>query len=135
MRSWLGRVIDEGRHNKGAAVPGAGRHRPVPGGSSAAACEFGYCWGAIGYGPDGAVGYATRIATAPDAEKRMQQSCGDKCTVVEVFNDSCAALAEAPDQSHHFGQGESRALAAEAALETCRAIGQYCWIRVSACSQ
>lgn len=104
-------------------------------GMPATACEFGYCWGAIGYGPDGAVGYAVRVATAPAAEAQLRQSCGDKCTTVEIFNDSCAALAEVPDVGHQIGLGDSRAAASEAALEKCVALGQYCSIRVSACSQ
>lgn len=101
----------------------------------ALACEYGYCWGAVAFGPLGSAGYAVRLNTAPDAVARAQAACGDKCVAVEVFHDSCGALAVDPDDGFQLGVGETRAKAEAAALESCRALGQYCVTRVSACSQ
>ncbi len=102
---------------------------------AATACEFGYCWGAVAFGPLGAVGYATRLSTAPDAENRARAACGEDCVAVEVFNDACAALAVDRDDTYQVGFGDTRTDAETAARENCEAMELYCVIRVSACSQ
>lgn len=102
---------------------------------AAQACEYGYCWGAVAFGPLGAAGYAVRRSTAPDAETQALQACGDTCVTSEVFNDSCAALAADQDDQFQLGIADTRAKAEAAALEGCRAMGLYCVTRVSACSQ
>lgn len=101
----------------------------------AQACEYGYCWGAVAFGPLGAAGYAARRSTAPDAEALAREACGADCVAVEVFNDTCAALAVDREDQYQFGIGETRAEAEAVALENCRAMGLYCVPRVSACSQ
>ncbi len=101
----------------------------------ALACDYGYCWGAVAFGPLGAAGYAVRRSTAPDAETQARQACGDTCVASEVFNDSCAALAADRDDQYQLGIADTRAKAEAAALESCRAMGLYCVTRVSACSQ
>ena len=90
------------------------------------ACEFGYCWGAVGFGPGGITGFSVRNSNAPEAEKRAGAACGDKCTIIEVFHDSCAALVAGSEDSFQFGTGDSRAEAENNAREKCQALGEYC---------
>ena len=101
---------------------------------AAVACEFGYCWGAVAFGPLGTAGYATRLSTAPDAENRARAACGEDCMAVEVFNDACAALAVDREDAYQVGFGGTRTDAETAARENCEAMELYCVVRVSACS-
>ncbi len=101
---------------------------------AAQACEFGYCWGALGFGPDGAVGQSVRQNTAPDADSAVRTACSDNCTIVEVFNDTCASLAAAPDGTGYMGVGDNQLEASENAQNSCLALHSYCITRVSACS-
>lgn len=99
------------------------------------ACDYGYCWGAVAFGPLGAAGYAARRPTAPEAETQARQACGDSCVATEVFNDSCAALAADQDDHYQLGLADTRAKAEAQALKNCQEMGLYCVTRVSACSQ
>lgn len=101
----------------------------------AMACDYGYCWGAVAFGPLGVAGYASRVSNAIDAERQARTACGDTCTRVEVFNDSCGAIAADRDGAAQFGIGDTRAKAETASLENCRALGLYCNVRASVCSQ
>lgn len=98
------------------------------------ACDFGYCWGAVGIGPDGVAGHSTMQPTLPDAERQAQVACGEKCTTIEVFHDSCAALAVTQEYATVVGFGKTRSEATEQALESCRDADLYCTIRDWACS-
>ena len=102
---------------------------------AAQACEFGYCWGGLGFGPDGVTGYSVRQNTAPDAELSTRAACGDKCTKVEVFHDSCASLAVGPDGNGYLGMAPEQAEASQLAHEKCSEIHGYCIVRVTACSK
>jgi hypothetical protein len=102
---------------------------------AAQACEFGYCWGGLGFGPDGVTGYSVRLNTAPDAEIAARAACGHKCTKVEVFHDSCASLAVGPDGSGFLGMAPEEVDASQEAHEKCSEIHGYCVVRVSACSK
>ncbi len=115
-----------------ATVIGVGLFAFSP--KSALACDYGYCWGAVGFGPLGAAGYASGVSNAMDAEQKAQAACGDKCSQVEVFNDSCGAIAADRDGASQFGTGVTRATAEAASLENCRALGLYCNVRASVCS-
>lgn len=102
---------------------------------AANACDYGYCWGAVGFGPNGITGYAVRQGTVPDAEAQVRAACGDKCTVIEVFNDTCAALAADVEGRSYIGLDEDEFAAREEAQENCEATNDYCVIRVAACSK
>jgi len=99
------------------------------------ACEYGYCWGAVATGENGIIGYAERLSTAPEAYERARQACGDKCDRIEVFSDSCAAIAETYDRVAFLGVGETRTDASNDATDQCREASLSCVVRVSACSK
>lgn len=99
------------------------------------ACEFGYCWGAVATGPNGIVGYSSRLSTAPDAHARAQQACGGQCDVVEVFHDKCAAIAETYERIVFLGFGGTRTDAGVHASDKCREAKLSCVVRVEACSK
>lgn len=101
----------------------------------AQACDFGYCWGAVATGPDGIVGYASRQPTAQAVDQKVRASCGDKCDVIEVFHDKCAAIAETYDRAVYSGFGDTRLDASDQALTACSDNGHVCSVRVWACSQ
>ncbi len=73
-------------------------------------------------------------STAPSAEKLAQEACGGKCTTMEVFNDSCAAIAETRTGTSVLGFGETKAEAIGQIEETCSSTEQNCVIRDTACS-
>lgn len=98
------------------------------------ACTYGYCWGGVGYGPDGVTGYAVNKSNAADAERATRAACGDKCTKVEVFNDSCASLAMGGDTLSFLALAPSIEKASEQALASCSASFEHCIVRVTACS-
>ena len=100
----------------------------------AQACTYGFCWGAVGFGSDGVAGHSVMQATAPDAEKLAQVACGGKCTTMEVFSDSCAAIAVTRSGTSVLGFGKTRAEAIGQIEETCSSTEQNCIIRDSACS-
>ncbi len=102
--------------------------------AAAQACAYGYCWGAVGFGPDGVAGHSVMQSTAPSAEKLAQEACGGKCTTMEVFNDSCAAIAETRTGTSVLGFGETKAEAIGQIEETCSSTEQNCVIRDTACS-
>ena len=101
---------------------------------AAQACTYGFCWGAVGFGPDGIAGHSVMQSTAPGAEKLAQIACGGKCTTMEVFNDSCAAIAVTQAGTSVLGFGNTRAGAIGQIEETCSSTEQNCVIRESACS-
>lgn len=101
--------------------------------ASAQACESGYCWGALAAGEDGRAGYAVRVRTAPDAAAQARAVCGESCQV-EMFHNSCAALAVNRDGDAFVGTALDRIRAQDAALSQCEVSGGRCVIRVEACS-
>ena len=101
---------------------------------AAQACTYGYCWGAVGFGPDGVAGHSVMQSTAPGTEKLAQEACGGKCNTMEVFNDSCAAIAVTRTGTSVLGFGQTKAEAIGQIEETCSSTDQSCVIRDTACS-
>lgn len=103
--------------------------------ADAGQCGYEFCWGAVSVGPLGATGRATGVRTAPDAANAAREVCGASCGVVEVFVNSCAAIAEGRNGAWAFGWGDSRSIAEAQALEACEKDEASCGVRVWACSR
>ena len=63
------------------------------GAASAGQCGWDYCWGAVGFGPGGAYGYAYSHYSETDAYNAAQDGCGWNCTEVKTFYNTCGAMA------------------------------------------
>ncbi len=98
-------------------------------------CGYDYCWGALAIGSGWASGRATGMRTAPDAHDLALQRCGPDCETVEVFYNSCAAIAGNRDGTWTFGLGETRREAETRAMTACEDEGSWCQFRVWACSR
>lgn len=102
--------------------------------SAVSACDYGYCWGAVGLGPNGVSGYSRHQATVPAAEAELRRACGDKCNIIEIFNDTCAALVQGDGTVTFLGLEPTRAAANQEATDLCQAQTDYCVVRVEICS-
>ena len=96
-------------------------------------CGYDYCWGALAIGPDGATGRASSMRTAPWAHDRAADLCGGDCAV-EMFYNSCAAIARDRTGAWAFGWDPVRDRAFEKAMAGCEADGGTCRVATWACS-
>lgn len=96
-------------------------------------CGYEWCWGSVAIGPDGRAGRASSMRTAPDAAQRARDVCGEDCSV-EVFHNSCGAIARAFDGSWAYGGGDSRQIALDEAVAACEVDGKHCNVVNWACS-
>ena len=98
-------------------------------------CGYKYCWGAVALGDLGAAGRASGMRSSPGAVDRAQQTCSGKCDIVEMFVNSCGAIAQDSKATAYFDWDDTRALAEAKAMARCEAEGKGCRIRVWACSR
>lgn len=122
MKTWIGAIICVG------SVLAAGA-------ATAGSCGYQYCWGAVGFGPNGAVAYSHGYPSESDAWNRAQYECEGDCTTIQTFYNTCGAIALATNGGWGFGWGGSRALAESNAISYCRENGPGCRTAVWACSQ
>src|SRR5258706_14079188 len=94
-------------------------------------CTPGDCWGAVAYGPGGAWAYAVNHPTRDAAGQAAQAECGNTCTNVLTFHNSCGAYATS-SSAYGWGNASTREDAEERALQEC---GAGCTVRVWGCTQ
>jgi len=101
---------------------------------AAGQCGYQYCWGAVGFGPGGAYGWAHSYASENEAYNAVQGSCGWDCTQVKTFYNSCGAIAAGANNGWGWGYAGSRAQAEGIAMDYCDQYDYGCSIRAWACS-
>ena len=69
----------------------------------AGSCGYDYCWGAVGFGPNGAWGYSYGQFSEDEAVNVAQDGCGWNCTVVKTFYNTCGAIAVADNGGWGWG--------------------------------
>jgi len=97
-------------------------------------CAPGDCWGAVAYGPGGVWAYAVNHPTRAAAGQTAQSECGNTCTNVLTFHNSCGAYATGPD-GYGWGNASNREDAEERALQECGSRSESCAVRVWGCTQ
>lgn len=116
----------------GAAVVAAG----CLAGASVMAGQCGYenCWGAVGIGPDGAVGWAHSHPSESAAYDAAQDGCGWDCTQVQTFYNTCGAMAVGATGGWGWGVADTRSAAESTAMNYCIDNDYDCAPVVYACS-
>lgn len=97
-------------------------------------CGYQYCWGAVGFGPGNAWGYAHSYASQQAAYNRVHQECGGNCTQIKTFYNTCGAIAAGANNGWGWGHAPSRQQAQNIALGYCNQYDNGCTIRAWACS-
>jgi len=100
----------------------------------AGSCGYDYCWGAVGFGPNGAWGYSYGQFSEDEAVNVAQDGCGWNCTVVKTFYNTCGAIAVADNGGWGWGWAPSRSDAESTAIAYCVENGRNCRVRAWACS-
>ena len=98
-------------------------------------CGYDYCWGAVGFGPDGAYGYSYSHSNEDIALEEAQAGCGGDCTELRSFYNICGAMAVGSDGAWGFGLGDTGEDAEYNAVGYCAEYGSGCAPIVWACSQ
>lgn len=101
---------------------------------AAGQCGYQYCWGAVGFGPGGAAGWAHSYPSQQDAYNAVQSNCGWDCTQIKTFYNTCGAIAVGANDGWGWGHSPSRAGAESLALGYCNQYDYGCSVRVWACS-
>ena len=91
-------------------------------------------WGAVGFGPGGAYGWAHSYGTEQEAYNAVQSSCGWDCTQVKTFYNTCGAIAAGSNLGWGWGYAGSRAQAEGIAMNYCDQYDYGCYVRAWACS-
>ena len=102
--------------------------------AAAGQCGYQYCWGAVGFGPGGAYGWAHSYASQQEAYNRVYQECGGNCTQIKTFYNTCGAMAVGANNGWGWGHSPSRAGAENSAMGYCNQYDYGCSVRVWACS-
>ncbi len=102
--------------------------------AAAGECGYDYCWGAVGFGPGGAYGWAHSYASQQEAWNAVQSNCGGNCTQIKTFYNSCGAIAAGARDGWGWGYAPSRAEAERIAMGYCRQYDTGCHVRAWACS-
>ncbi|WP_397541571.1 DUF4189 domain-containing protein [Roseovarius salis] len=102
--------------------------------AGAGQCGYQYCWGAVGFGPYGAAGWAHSYASQAGAYNRVFQECGGNCTQIKTFYNSCGAIAAGANNGWGWGTAQSRAQAQNIAMGYCNQYDVGCSVRAWACS-
>ncbi|WP_296763542.1 DUF4189 domain-containing protein [Sediminimonas sp.] len=103
--------------------------------AQAGQCGYKYCWGAVGFGPGGAWGYAHGQRSAQQAHDVAQNGCGWACTEMRTFYNACAAIAVADNGAWGWATEKNRELAESSAMNYCMDNGFNCRVRVWSCSR
>jgi len=97
-------------------------------------CGYDYCWGAVGFGANGAWGYSHGQISENDAVNVAQDGCGWNCTVVRTFYNTCGAIAVADNGGWGWAHAPTMSDAESSAIAYCVPHGRNCRVRVSSCS-
>ncbi|MDJ0821531.1 MAG: DUF4189 domain-containing protein [Paracoccaceae bacterium] len=99
-------------------------------------CGYERCFGAFALGEGGEIGCVVGQRTVPDAANLARAICGESCEV-EVFWNSCGAIAQSSDGTLYFGWDEMLERANLKALEACQSDegARGCYVRDWACSK
>ncbi len=100
----------------------------------AGTCGYKDCWGGVGFGADGQVGWAYGQWSEKEAYKVVLQSCGFDCKQVRTFKNSCAAIAKGDNGNWTWSTQPSRSAAEDEARQLCRHHTHSCRIVVWSCS-
>ena len=107
---------------------------PVPP-SEAGSCGYRKCWGAVGFGPNGAYGFSYSFPTQRQARNRASRGCRGGCTVIRTFYNSCGAIAAGEDNGWGWGYAASERQAKQIALNYCYQNSYNCNVRAWSCSK
>lgn len=102
--------------------------------AAAQSCGYTYCWGAVGFGPNGAYGYSHGFASEDEALAVAQDGCGYNCTHIKAFANGCGAMAVGATGGWGWGVSETSDGAEETAYAYCSDNDYDCGIVVSNCS-
>ncbi len=96
-----------------AALVLAAMAGPAPAGQ----CGYDLCWGAVGFGPNGAYGWAHSQFSEQEARWAVQDGCGGNCNIIQTFYNSCGAIASGATGGWGWGTGASRVEAEANAMQ------------------
>ena len=102
--------------------------------ANAGECGYANCWGAVGIGPGGALGFSHSYPSEQQAVDVAQSGCQGNCDNIRTFYNTCGAMASGYNSAWGFGWADTRAQAESNALGFCREHGSNCSIRAWACS-
>ncbi|GAB4306458.1 MAG: hypothetical protein Kow0058_18860 [Roseovarius sp.] len=97
-------------------------------------CGYDKCWGAVGFGPGGAWGWASGKPSQQAAISTVQRNCRGNCTQIKTFYNTCGVIAAGNMNGWGWGYSQSRAQAEKIALGFCRRNDTGCRVRAWACS-
>lgn len=98
-------------------------------------CGSSRCWGAVGFGPNGARAFSHSYRQENSAYNRVYDECGGNCTIIKTFFNSCGAIASGPNGGWGWGYAPGRGRAERIAMDYCRKNTRGCRIRAWACSK
>jgi hypothetical protein len=102
--------------------------------SIASECLSGDCWGAVGFGDNGRIGFAYGKKSERAAEWQVTAACRGKCTALRTFYNSCAAMARGNNWKWTWATAETREEAEQQAMRACKLRTGNCETIVWACS-
>ena len=103
------------------------------GSAQAGQCGYDYCWGAVGFGPNGIIGWSFGQWSEEAAYNVAQDGCGWGCTEVKTFYNTCGAMARG-DGGWGWATESTRAGAEYSAVNYCSDHGRNGQDVVWACS-
>lgn len=101
---------------------------------TAGQCGYDYCWGAVGFGPDGEIGWSYGQWSEESAYNVAQDGCGWGCTEVQTFYNACAAMARG-NGGWGWAFESNRENAESSAVNYCMDHAYDCQVVVWACSR
>ena len=102
--------------------------------AAAGNCGYQYCWGAVGFGPGGAWGWAADYASEQAAWNRVNAECNGSCTQIKTFYNTCGAIAAGYNDGWGWGHAPTKQGAMNIAMSYCNQYDAGCSIRAWACS-
>ena len=102
--------------------------------SIAGGCANGHCWGALGFGDNGRIGFAYNKKSERAAEWQVSAACRGKCVALRTFYNSCAAMARGNNWKWTWATAETRKEAEQQAMRACKLRTGNCETIVWACS-
>jgi hypothetical protein len=97
-------------------------------------CSNGYCWGAVGVGPNGAWGTAYDYSSDDAAARAAQSGCKGSCTIIRTFFNSCGAIAEGDNGGWGWAWNVSKDEALSSAIAYCVPNDRNCRVTAWACT-
>jgi len=98
-------------------------------------CPYGVCFGVVAAGERGIAVKLRNISTAPEANKRAEEKCREKCSMIEVFHSGCGVIVQGGRKDLFSGFATTPFAAQDRAEAACELSGyNRCVVRAKICT-